>query len=141
VPAEISEIQSEQPAVTDETEQFDEPAAQSTPPADEPAKADDAVESGTPAEQPAAKDETATAPRVSPPIQPDVTPYDPTRELETSNGRPEPLGDPGETHSVETSIVYEVVDTGKRNGFIYHIMDGQITQISCLESTHNVFHA
>lgn len=133
VPAEISEIQSEQPAVTDETEQFDEPAAESTPPADEPAKADDAVESGTPAEQPAAKDETATAPRVSPPIQPDVTPYDPTRELETSNGRPEPLGDPGEPHSVESSIVVEVVDTGKRNDFHYQFKDGKLYLLGSFE--------
>src|SRR5690606_934411 len=113
---ETSAKYSEEPAITDESLQDEQPAEETAPAIDD-TEAPAADDSDVPAEQPAAQEETETTPKVSPPIQPDVTPYDPTRELETPNGRPEPLSDPGEPHTVESSIVVEVVDTGKRNDF------------------------
>src|SRR5690606_25220997 len=111
----------------------DEQPAEETAPAIDDTEAPAADDSDVPAEQPAAQEETETAPKVSPPIQPDVTPYDPTRELETPNGRPEPLSDPGEPHTVESSIVVEVVDTGKRNDFHYQFKDGKLYLLGSFE--------
>lgn len=133
-PAETSAIQSDESVVTDEPAQEEQPADEATtPPAEDDAEAPAAVDADASAEQPAVKEETADAPRVSPPIQRDVTPYDPTRELETPNGRPEPLSDPGEPHNLESSIVVEVVDTGRRNDFHYQFKDGKLYLLGSFE--------
>lgn len=133
-PAETTEIQSTEPAVADEPAVVEEQSSeQATAPEAEEPETSASEEVVTPAEQPAAKNDTETKPRVSPPIQPDVTPYDPTRELETPNGRPEPLSDPGEPQSVESSIVVEVVDTGRRNDFHYQFKDGKLYLIGSFE--------
>jgi hypothetical protein len=132
IPAGTSSVQADEPAATDEPVREEQPADEVTPPAED-AETPTADEADASAEQPEAKEETETAPRVSPPIQPDVTPYDPTRELETPNGRPEPLTDPGEPHSVESSIVVEVVDTGRRNDFHYQFKDGKLYLIGSFE--------
>src|SRR5690606_17635172 len=129
---ETSAKYSEEPAITDESLQDEQPAEETAPAIDD-TEAPAADDSDVPAEQPAAQEETETAPKVSPPIQPDVTPYDPTRELETPNGRPEPLSDPGEPHTVESSIVVEVVDTGKRNDFHYQFKDGKLYLLGSFE--------
>ncbi|MDV3309606.1 MAG: hypothetical protein LOY03_12395 [Cyclobacteriaceae bacterium] len=129
---ETSAKYSEEPAITDESLQDEQPAEETAPAIDD-TEAPAADDSDVPAEQPAAQEETETTPKVSPPIQPDVTPYDPTRELETPNGRPEPLSDPGEPHTVESSIVVEVVDTGKRNDFHYQFKDGKLYLLGSFE--------
>ena len=132
--AETAAVQRDESAVTsDEPTQSEQPAEEAVPSAKDNVESNAADNANVPAEQPTVKKETETAPKVSPPIQPDVTPYDPTRELETPNGRPEPLTDPGEPHSVESSIVVEVVDTGKRNDFHYQFKDGKLYLLGSFE--------
>ena len=69
----------------------------------------------------------------SPVIQPEVTPYDPTKELEAGNGRPEPIDELGDNHAAESSIAVEVVDTGKKNDFHYQFKDGKLYLLGSFE--------
>jgi hypothetical protein len=133
-PVETTEVQAEEPAAaTDEPVVEEQTADETTSPAEQETETPATDDAATPADQPVAKKDTETRPKVSPPIQPDVTPYDPTRELETPNGRPEPLSDPGEPQSVESSIVVEVVDTGRRNDFHYQFKDGKLFLLGSFE--------
>jgi len=129
----VTEVQTEEPAATTEEPVIEEQTAEETLESAGGETETSAADAAAPAEQPVAKNNTETKPKVSPPIQPDVTPYDPTRELETPNGRPEPLSDPGEPQSVESSIVVEVVDTGKRNDFHYQFKDGKLYLLGSFE--------
>ena len=80
------------------------------------------------------QDNRAEIPRQSSPvIQPDVTPYDPTKELEAGNGRPEPIDELGESLSSGSSIAVEVVDTGKKNDFHYQFKDGKLYLLGSFE--------
>jgi hypothetical protein len=130
---EASATQDDQSVAADEPTQQDQATEEAVPSAEDNTEAPAENNVDATPDQSAAKEETETSPKVSPPIQPDVTPYDPTRELETPNGRPEPLADPGEPHSVESSIVVEVVDTDKRNDFHYQFRDGKLYLIGSFE--------
>lgn len=69
----------------------------------------------------------------SPVIQPDVTPYDPTKELEAGNGRPEPIDELGDDYASVSSITVEVVDTGKKNDFHYQFKEGKLYLLGSFE--------
>lgn len=74
-----------------------------------------------------------TPQETSPVVQPDVTPYDPTKELESSNGRPDPVDELADTHASESSITVEVVDTGRKNDFHYQFKDGKLYLLGSFE--------
>lgn len=79
-------------------------------------------------------DSRAESPQESSPVvQPDVTPYDPTKELESSNGRPDPIDELGDRHAPESSITVEVVDTGRKNDFHYQFKDGKLYLLGSFE--------
>lgn len=69
----------------------------------------------------------------SPVIQPDVTPYDPTKEPEAGNGRPEPIKELGDIHASGSSIAVEVVDTGRKNDFHYQFKEGKLFLLGSFE--------
>src|SRR5690606_5642585 len=69
----------------------------------------------------------------SPVIQPDVTPYDPTKEPEAGNGRPEPIKELGDIHASGSYIAVEVVDTGKKNNFHYQFKEGKLFLLGSFE--------
>lgn len=69
----------------------------------------------------------------SPVIQPDVTPYDPTKELEAGNGRPEPIDELGDAQTSGSSIAVEVVDSDRKNDFHYQFKDGKLYLLGSFE--------
>jgi hypothetical protein len=84
-------------------------------------------------EKPAAIQPGEEKQNVSPVIQPEVSPYDPTKELESANGRPEPVDELGNAHASGSSIVVEVDNSDRKYDFHYRFTEGKLFLLGSFE--------
>lgn len=92
------------------------------------------VEKKAEADQSVKAPETKTAPQKSAPvIQPELTPYDPTKEPESTTDKPELSDELGVAGHTGSSIVVEVDGSNKKYDFHYRFADGKLYLLGSFE--------